>query len=115
MLIYNLILSLSYILTITVRLSSLSGPMGICLLIRIYTKKLCRKQSPKGTFAAEWKYIYCKGLYQERPLKILDWSNGTRLPLNVIVLELKFGLMVTVALLPPLVNVMKICAEIPIP
>ena len=72
MLIYNLILSLSYILTITVRLSSLSGPMGICLLIRIYTKKLCRKQSPKGTFAAEWKYIYCKGLYQERPLKILD-------------------------------------------
>ena len=53
--------------------------------------------------------------YQERPLKILDWSNGTRLPLNVIVLELKFGLMVTLALLPPLVSVMKICAEIPIP
>ena len=48
-------------------------------------------------------------------MKILDWSNGTRLPLNVIVLELKFGLMVTLALLPPLVSVMKICAEIPIP
>lgn len=61
------------------------------------------------------EYIYCKGLYQERPLKMLDWSNGTRLPVSVIVLELKFGLMVTVALFPPLVSEMKICAEIPIP
>ena len=28
---------------------------------------------------------------------MLDWLNGTRLPVSVIVLELKFGLMVTVA------------------
>ena len=60
-------------------------------------------------------FKYCKGLYQERPLKMLDWLNGTRLPVSVIVLELKFGLMVTVALFPPLVSEMKICAEIPIP
>lgn len=59
--------------------------------------------------------IYCNRLYQERPLKIFDWFNGNRLPLKVIVLELKFGLMVTVALLPPLVSVRNICAEMPIP
>ena len=32
---------------------------------------------------------------------MLDCSSGTRFPLKVMVLELKFGLMVTVALFPP--------------
>ena len=53
--------------------------------------------------------------YQERPLNMLDCSSGTRFPLKVMVLELKFGLMVTVALFPPSVSVRNIWAEMPIP
>ena len=48
-------------------------------------------------------------------MKIFDWFNGSRLPLKVIVLELKLGLIVTVALLSPLVRVRNIWAEIPMP
>ena len=46
---------------------------------------------------------------------MLDCSSGTRFPLKVMVLELKFGLMVTVALFPPSVSVRNIWAEMPIP
>ena len=33
--------------------------------------------------------------YQERPLKIFDWSSGTIFPFNVRLLLLKFGLILT--------------------
>lgn len=46
-------------------------------------------------------------IYQERPLKTLDWSNGIKLPFSVSVFELKLGFTVTMALFPPLVNEMK--------
>ena len=48
-------------------------------------------------------------------MNILDCSSGTRLPLKVMLLELKFGLMVTVALFPPLVSLRNIWAEMPMP
>ena len=40
--------------------------------------------------------------YQERPLKIFDWSSGTIFPFNVRLLLRKFGLMLTEAALFPL-------------
>ena len=40
--------------------------------------------------------------YQERPLKIFDWSSGTIFPFNVRLLLLKFGLILTEAVLFPL-------------
>ena len=43
---------------------------------------------------------------------MLDCSSGTRFPLKVMVLELKFGLMVTVALFPPSVSVRNILSLI---
>lgn len=45
--------------------------------------------------------------YQERPLKIFDWSSGTIFPFNVRLLLLKLGLMVTEALLLPLLILIK--------
>jgi hypothetical protein len=44
---------------------------------------------------------------------MLDCSSGTRFPLKVMVLELKFGLMVTVALFPPSVSGTEPCLSIP--
>ena len=40
--------------------------------------------------------------YRERPLKIFDWSSGTIFPFNVRLLLLKFGLILTEAVLFPL-------------
>ena len=45
--------------------------------------------------------------YQERPLKMLDWSSGTIFPFNVRLLLLKFGLIVTEAVLFPLLMLIK--------
>lgn len=53
--------------------------------------------------------------YQERPLKMLDWSSGTIFPFSVRLLLLKFGLIVTEALLLPLLIVINTWAEMPIP
>lgn len=94
------------------------------ILCRFYAEVLLISVSCKKNSAAKYlsrrilqrsEDIYSQGPYQERPLKMLDCSNGTNLPLNDILLELKFGLMFTVALLSPLVSVMNICAEMPTP
>ena len=53
--------------------------------------------------------------YQERPLKMLDWSSGTIFPFSVRFVLLKFGLIVTEALLLPLLIVINPGAEIPLP
>ncbi len=45
--------------------------------------------------------------YQERPLKMFDWSSGTIFPFSVRLLLLKLGLIVTEALLFPLLMVIK--------
>ena len=53
--------------------------------------------------------------YQERPLKMFDWSSGTIFPFSVRLLLLKLGLIVTEALLSPLLMVINTWAEMPIP
>ena len=45
--------------------------------------------------------------YQERPLKMLDWSSGMIFPFSVRLLLLKLGLIVTEALLSPLLMVIN--------
>ena len=45
--------------------------------------------------------------YQERPLKMFDWSSGTIFPFSVRLLLLKLGLIVTEALLFSLLMVIK--------
>lgn len=53
--------------------------------------------------------------YQERPLKMFDWSSGTIFPFSVRLLLLKLGLMETEAVLFPLLMLIKTWAEMPMP
>ena len=53
--------------------------------------------------------------YQERPLKMFDWSSGTIFPFSVRLLLLKLGLIVTEAVLFPLLMLIKTWAEMPMP